>query len=264
MFETLFKKPLLGKNSAFTQHPLTVDVHSHILPHLDDGASNVDQSITIIRGLQALGYKKIIATPHVMSGFYNNSYEDILQSLHLLRSILKRNNIPIEIEASAEYYLEDNLFRSIERGEILSFGNQKKYLLFEASFIAKPSYLVESARRIQEAGYTPVLAHPERYISLNNIDTLTRLLFNGILFQVNIGSLTGYYSKQAQEMAEMLVKKNMVAFFGTNCHNESQLKSIKSAFELPYFQNAAKENVLNNALMESETRYWSTKMYARI
>ncbi|RFS18006.1 tyrosine-protein phosphatase [Emticicia sp. C21] len=264
MFETLFKKPLLGKNSAFTQHPLTVDVHAHILPHLDDGASNVDQSITIIRGLQALGYKKIIATPHVMSGFYNNSYEDILQSLHLLRSILKRNNINVEIEASAEYYLEDNLFRSIERGEILSFGNQKKYLLFEASFIAKPAYLIESAHRIQQAGYIPVLAHPERYISLNNIDTLTRLLFNGILFQVNIGSLTGYYSKQAQEMAETLVKKNMVAFFGTNCHNESQLKGIKAAYELPYFQYAAKENVLNNSLMESETQYWSTKMYARI
>lgn len=264
MFKTLFKKPLLGKNSAFTQHPLTVDVHAHILPHLDDGASNVDQSITIIRGLQALGYKKIIATPHVMSGFYDNSYEDILQSLHLLRSILKRNNINVEIEASAEYYLEENLFRLIDRGEILSFGNQKKYLLFEASFIAKPTYLVESALRIQQAGYTPVLAHPERYISLNNIDILTRLLFNGVLFQVNIGSLTGYYSKQAQEIAEIMVKKNMVAFFGTNCHNESQLKGIKEAFKLPYFQYAAKENVLNNSLMESETQYWSTKMYARI
>ncbi|RYU94948.1 tyrosine-protein phosphatase [Emticicia agri] len=264
MFETLFKKPLLGKNSAFTQHPLTVDVHAHILPHLDDGASNIDQSITIIRALQALGYKKIIATPHVMSGFYNNSYEDILQSLHLLRSILKRNNIHVEIDASAEYYLEDNLFRLIELGEILSFGNQKKYLLFEASFISKPSYLIESAHRIQQAGYIPVLAHPERYISLNNIDTLTRLLFNGVLFQVNIGSLTGYYSKQAQEIAETLVKKNMVAFFGTNCHNESQLKSIKSAFELPYFQHAAKENVLNNSLMETETQYWSSKMYAKI
>ncbi|MBA4849162.1 tyrosine-protein phosphatase [Emticicia sp. BO119] len=264
MFETLFKKPLSGKNSAFTQHPLTVDVHAHILPHLDDGAANVEQSIAIIKGLQTLGYKKIIATPHVMSGFYNNSYEEILQSLQLLKGILKRYNIPVELEASAEYYLEDNLFRSIERGEVLTFGNQKKYLLFEASFITKPSYLIESARRIQQAGYIPVLAHPERYISLNNMDTLTRLLFNGILFQVNIGSLTGYYSKQAQETAEILVKKNMVAFFGTNCHNESQLKSIKSAFELPYFQYAAKENVLNNTLIQAQAQYWSAKIYSRI
>ena len=93
---------------------------------------------------------------------------------------------------------------------------------------------------------------------------LTRLLFNGVLFQVNIGSLTGYYSKQAQEIAEIMVKKNMVAFFGTNCHNESQLKGIKAAYELPYFQYAAKENVLNNSLMETEMQYWSTKMYARI
>lgn len=264
MFETLFKKPLLRKNGESSQHPLTVDVHAHILPHLDDGAANVEESIAIIRGLQALGYRKIIATPHVMSGFYNNSYEDILQSLHLLRSILKRYNIPVELEASAEYYLEDNLFRSIERGEVLSFGNQKRYLLFEASFIAKPAYLIESALRIQHAGYIPVLAHPERYISLNNIDTLTRLLFNGILFQVNIGSLSGYYSKQAQETAEILVKKNMVAFFGTNCHNENQLKSIKAAYELPYFCKAARENVLNNSLTEIKPQYWSEKMYSKI
>jgi tyrosine-protein phosphatase YwqE len=264
MFATLFKKPLLRRNSVFPQQPLTVDVHAHILPHLDDGAAGVEESISIIRGLQALGYKKIIATPHVMSGFYNNSYEEILQSLHLLKSILKRYNIQIELEASAEYYLEDNLFRLLERGEVLSFGNHKKFLLFEASFITKPAYLIESALRIQQAGYTPVLAHPERYISLNNIDTLTRLIFNGILFQINIGSLSGYYSKQAQEIAEILVKKNMVAFFGTNCHNESQLKSIKAAYELPYFCKAASENVLNNSLMESQPQYWSANLYSRI
>lgn len=264
MFKTLLNKPLFKKTSALPQYPLTVDVHAHILPHMDDGASGVEQSIAMIRGLMALGYKKIIATPHVMSGFYDNSYEDILQSLSLLRAILKRYNIPVEIEASAEYYLEEKLFRSIARGEVLPFGSNKKYLLFEASFIAKPSYIVESALRIQQAGYIPVLAHPERYISLNNIDTLTKLLFSGIVFQVNIGSLTGYYSKQAQEIAEILVKKNMVAFFGSNCHNESQLKSIKAAYDLPYFCYAAKENALNNSLLETQTPVWSTAIYAKI
>lgn len=263
MFETLFKKSILGKKNVLANHPLTVDVHAHLLPQLDDGASSVEQSIAIIKGLQALGYKKIIATPHVMSGFYNNSYDDILQSLYLLRGVLKRYNIQVELDASAEYYLEDSLFDLIERNEILSFGGRKKYLLFEASFVTKPSEIVEAARRMQKAGYIPVLAHPERYIALNNIDTLTRLLFNGILFQVNIGSVTGYYSKQAQDMAEMLIKKNMVAFFGTNCHNEAQLKSIKTAFELPHFCNAARENVLNNSLMEMYGTHQINKIYSR-
>ncbi|MFD2523159.1 tyrosine-protein phosphatase [Emticicia soli] len=264
MFKTLLNKPLFRKNIALPQYPLTVDVHAHILPHIDDGAASVEQSIAMIRGLVALGFKKIIATPHVMSGFYDNSYEDILQSLSLLRAILKRYQIPVEIEASAEYYLEENLFRSIKRGEVLPFGSDRKYLLFEASFIEKPNYIIESALRIQQAGFIPVLAHPERYISLNNIDTLTKLLFSGILFQVNIGSLTGYYSKQAQEIAEILVKKNMVAFFGSNCHNESQLKSIKAAYDLPYFCYAAKENALNNSLLEAQTPVWSTAIYAKI
>jgi len=252
MFETLFRKPNLGINPTLPKYPLTVDVHTHILPKLDDGASNIEQSIAIIRGLHALGYKKIIATPHVMNGFYNNSSEEILQSLQLLKTILRRHNIPVELEASAEYYLEEELFNLLDRREVLPFGGSKKYLLFEASFVIKPSSLIESALRIKQAGYIPVLAHPERYINLNNIETLNRLLFNGILFQVNIGSLTGYYSKQAQEIAETLVRKNMVAFFGSNCHNEEQLKSIKSAFELPYFQTAAKQNSLNNSLMEAK------------
>lgn len=97
MFKTLLNKPLFRKNNALPQYPLTVDVHAHILPHIDDGASGVEQSIAMIRGLMALGFKKIIATPHVMSGFYDNSYEDILQSLSLLRAILKRYQIPVEI-----------------------------------------------------------------------------------------------------------------------------------------------------------------------
>jgi protein-tyrosine phosphatase len=254
MFEALFKKRDLAQPIALPKHTIAVDVHAHILPQLDDGANNIEQSLAIIKGMYAMGYRKIIATPHVMSGYYNNAPEDILQSLHILKNVLKRNNIAMEIEAAAEYYLEDELFRLIERKEVLTFGGDKKYLLFEASFVSRPSYILEATLKIKQAGYTPVLAHPERYNNLNDLEVLHRLIFNGLLFQVNIGSLTGYYSKHTQEMAEMLINKKMVAFFGTDCHSETQLDSIKAAINLPLYQAAVKQNLLNNSLLETQKK----------
>jgi protein-tyrosine phosphatase len=254
MFGALFKKRNLGEEKTSPKYPIAVDVHAHILPQLDDGANDIEQSVAIIKSMYAMGYRKIIATPHVMSGYYNNAPEDILQALHVLKIVLKRRNVNVEIEAAAEYYLEDELFRLIERKEVLTFGGDKKYLLFEASFVSRPSYILESALKIKQAGYTPVLAHPERYNNLNDSEVLHRLAFNGLLFQVNIGSLTGYYSKQTQELAEMLVNKKMIAFLGTDCHSETQLESIKAAIDLPIYQRAIRQNLLNNSLLETKIK----------
>ncbi|WP_238804687.1 tyrosine-protein phosphatase [Emticicia aquatica] len=252
MFDSIFKKRVSESPKVFPNHCLSVDVHAHLLPQLDDGPADIEKSVEIIKEMYVMGYRKIILTPHVMSGYYNNAPEDILQSLHVLRSVLKRRNIAIELEAAAEYYLEEELFNLIEKREILTFGGEKKYLLFEASFITRPSYLLESAIRIKQAGYTPVLAHPERYVNLNDLEVINRLAFNGVLFQVNIGSLTGYYSKPAQDLAELLINKQLVAFLGTDCHSFAQLHSIKSAFKLNIFKDIEKLNLLNNSLLEKK------------
>lgn len=251
MFESIFKRDVL-RNETHTLD-LTVDVHAHILPQLDDGPVDIEQSIEIIKEMYAMGYRKIIATPHVMTGYYNNAPEAILQSLQILRNVLKHRNIPIELEAAAEYYLEDELFRLIERREVLTFGGIKKHLLFEASFITKASYILEAVIKIKQAGYTPVLAHPERYVNLNDVEVINRLAFNGALFQVNIGSLTGYYSKQVQELAELLINKKLIAFLGSDCHSLAQLESIKQAFKLKTFKEATQLNILNNTLMEKKS-----------
>ena len=159
----------------------------------------------------------------------------------------------MELEAAAEYYLEDALFKLIEDKEVLTFGGNRKYLLFEASFVTKASYIVEAALKIKQAGYIPVLAHPERYVNLNDVEVINRLAFNGVLFQINIGSLTGYYSKQAQELAELLINKKLVTFLGSDCHSLSQLESIKQAFKLKYFKEATRLNILNETLIEKES-----------
>lgn len=252
MFESIFKKGVLSDATA-QKNDLKVDVHAHLLPQLDDGPANIEQSIAIIREMYAMGYRKIILTPHIMAGYYNNSTDDILQALYIFKNVLKRRDIPMELEAAAEYYLEDELFRLIERKEVLTFGGSKRYLLFEASFVTKPSYMLEAIIKIKQAGYTPVLAHPERYIYLNDLEVINRLLFNGVLFQINIGSLSGHYSKQAQEIAELLINKKLVAFLGTDCHSLAQLESIKQAFKLKTFKEATQLNILNNTLMEKKS-----------
>ncbi|WP_435355946.1 tyrosine-protein phosphatase [Emticicia sp. SJ17W-69] len=254
MFDALFKKRDLGEQLASSKYSIAVDVHAHILPQLDDGAANIEQSIEMIKSLSALGYRKIIATPHVMNGYYNNASEDILQALYILKSVLRRKNIDIEIEAAAEYYLDDELFRLIDRNDVLTFGGEKKYLLFETSFVTRPSYILESTLKIKKAGYTPVLAHPERYTNLNDIEVLNRLSFNGLLFQINIGSLTGSNSKQSQEFAELLINQKLVSFLGTNCHNEAQLKNVKAAMNLPFYEAVLKQNLRNNSLLETKKK----------
>lgn len=253
MFDALFNKCDDTANKQLSGNTIRVDVHAHILPQFDDGLADIEQSIAIIKEMYTMGYRKIIMTPHIMSEYYKNSTEDILQSLYVIKNILKRRNIAVELEAAAEYYLEDELFNLIERREILTFGGDKKYLLFEASFISKASYILESVIKIKCAGYTPVLAHPERYNNLNNIEVLNRLVFNGAIFQLNIGSLTGYYSKQAQELAKFLINNKLITFLGTDCHSLAQLENIKSAYKLPIYQNIVKQNILNNSLLENKS-----------
>ena len=250
MLDVLFNKRDDGAKKQPSENTIKVDVHAHILPQFDDGPADIEQSIAIIKEMYEMGYRKIIMTPHIMSDFYKNSTEDILQSLYVLKNIVKRRNIAVELEAAAEYYLENELFNLIDRREILTFGGNKKYLLFEASFISKASYILESVIKIKRAGYTPVLAHPERYINLNNIEVLNRLVFNGAVFQLNIGSLTGYNSKPAQELAEFLINNKLVTFLGTDCHSLAQLQNIKSAYKLPIYQKVVKQNILNNSLLE--------------
>lgn len=243
------KLPLLGDASS-----LMVDVHSHVLPGLDDGAENIEQSVALISGLADLGYKKIIATPHIMSGYYNNTNEQILQSLELVRNALKNAHINIQIEAAAEYYLDNELLSAIENQKtLLTFGGNARYLLFETPLVGRStSSLLESVIKIKKAGYTPVMAHPERYLYLyKEIEMLKRLRLNGVLFQLDINSISNFYSKLAKESAELLINQGMISFLGSNCHNINQLEGLKISRQKPHYQIVSKQNILNNYLLET-------------
>ncbi len=203
-----------------------VDIHSHLLPGIDDGAKDIDDSVAMISRFEAFGFRKLITTPHIMPEFYPNTPEIITSKLAELQQVLREKELSIELDAAAEYYLDDYLMDTLSEGKpLLVFG--ENYLLFETSFLNEPATLREFVFRAQSSGYQPVMAHPERYAYLfGNDEMIEELRDRGVLFQLNTNSLLGFYPKPVQSLAHKLVKKKFVDFLGSDCHNMVQLEYL--------------------------------------
>jgi protein-tyrosine phosphatase len=225
-----------------------VDIHSHLLPGLDDGVQTFEEAEAIILQFQKLGYKKLITTPHVMSDFFKNSNETILAKHHELTQWLSAKGIDVEIQPSGEYYLDEELIRKIENDlPLLTFGN--RYLLFETNFMNEPLNLKEFIFLATTKGYRLVLAHPERYLFIqNDFSKAEDLLNRGLLFQLNTSSISGYYSKAAQTVAQKLIDKGWVHFLGSDCHNLQHIQLLAETRNAKYFQKAISLPLLNNSL----------------
>tara|TARA_B110000196_G_C21089034_1_gene636567 strand:- start:559 stop:1296 length:738 start_codon:yes stop_codon:yes gene_type:complete len=195
---------------------LKTDIHSHFIPGIDDGSSDMKTTINLIKEMQKLGFSKVITSPHVMSDFYKNSSEIILKGLAAVRSELKAQKIKMEIDAVAEYYLDYDFEQKIGEEKFLTFGNN--YILVELSFMEAPNTLFDIIFKLQLEGYKVVLAHPERYHYFQMKD-YEDLVNRGVLLQINWLSLIGYYSPQIRSKTEDLIAQNMVSFVGTDCHN---------------------------------------------
>ena len=195
---------------------LKTDIHSHLIPGIDDGSPDMETSISLIKKMQELGYSKVITTPHVMSDFYQNSSETILKSLADVRLELKLQNINMEIDAAAEYYIDFEFEQKIGKEKFLTFGDN--YILVELSFMQAPKNLFDAIFKLQLEDYKVVLAHPERYRYYNQED-YDNLISRGVLLQINFLSLIEYYSTSIQKKTEQLIANNQVSFIGTDCHN---------------------------------------------
>ena len=227
---------------------MLVDIHSHLLPGLDDGVTSIDETVYILKVLQKIGYKKIITTPHVMSDHYPNTEEGIVSKLEETIDLLSEHKINIKLEAAAEYYLDENLLDKLSKQKkLLTFG--KNYLLFETSFYNKPAFLEEAVFIMNTQGYQPILAHPERYSYLQSDQKLLEKLKNmNLLFQMNILSLTGFYSNEVKKFVVKLLKENLIDFVGTDCHNVLQAKDIYKKTNANYFNILNSQNFLNQTL----------------
>ena len=238
----------LRKNRGKDLPPLTVDMHSHLLPGLDDGVATFEDAEQIVLAFEKLGYTRLITTPHVMSDAYRNTPAGIAARLAELNAHLREKNINMPVSAAAEYYLDESLFKMLENNQrLLTFGD--RYLLFETNFITEPFNLKEFIFLATTKGYKLILAHPERYLYLqNNLAKVQDLLDRGVLMQMNISSLTGYYSKQVQHMAFKLIDHKMIHWLGSDCHHFQHTSLMEKARGLRYYRKALTLPLLNNTL----------------
>lgn len=247
MISFFFKRKKQSETGAVA--PLKADMHSHLLPGLDDGAEHLEQSLALVREFIALGYEKLVMTPHVMGDFYQNSPEAIREKLQLLRDAVHAQGLEIGLEAAAEYYLDESFVARLEaKEELLCFGKEK-YVLFETSFMNSSPHFDTVVFKLQAAGYRPVLAHPERYVYLfDNYQKLHELHERGVLLQINLNSLVGYYSKPSKTIAEKLIGDKLVSFIGSDCHGERHIAAMKHARAQEHYKKAMALEPLNHSL----------------
>ena len=216
-----FSKKRIPLTDFFTNS--FVDIHSHLLPGIDDGAKDIDTSIALILKMASYGIKNFITTPHVLGNVYPNSTAVIKEKLAVVQKELEKREIKgISIQAAAEYMLDEEFSALLEQKDILVLKDN--YILVEMSYFSAPINLYELLFKIQLKGYKPVLAHPERYnFYHSDFKSYYKLKQAGCLFQLNLLSLTDQYGKGVQKISKKLLKENLYDFVGTDTHHQNHL-----------------------------------------
>lgn len=229
--------------------PFLTDIHSHILPGIDDGSPDIATSIELVKGLYELGIRKTVATPHIISDIYRNTPETVNAALAILRRACVEAGINIEINAAAEYMLDDYFVQLLQKDAPL-LCIHKNILLTEQSFASSSNNLNEIAFEIMTKGYRPIMAHPERYYYYHHdFENYQHLKDMGFLLQVNILSLTGYYGKSTAKAAKYIFDNDMADFVGTDMHHHRHLALLQKRENLEIFRkylNKRSYNVLSD------------------
>ena len=201
-----------------------VDIHSHILPGIDDGAKTLEDTEFLLEEMKQLGFTKVITTPHTMSTVWENTPETIQNASIKVKSEL---SLPFEIQAASEYLLDESVITKAKNKELLTLkGN---FVLVELSYLNAPFQLYDFLYQLQLSGYHVVLAHPERYSYFHsNKKEYQKLKKAGCLFQLNLLSTVGYYGKDAADIANYLLKKEMYDFTGSDIHHKNHIKAFQS------------------------------------
>ncbi|RYU90593.1 capsular biosynthesis protein [Mucilaginibacter terrigena] len=242
----LFKKKEEKRTVSFDYSSIVTDMHSHVLPGIDDGAQNVEESIVLIKKMMELGIKKIIATPHIMIDYYRNDAESVGNALAILKAELKNQNIDIDISAAAEHYFDETFEKRLEDRKVLTMGDN--HVLFELSFINQPPNIIQIIQKMKDLGYKPILAHPERY-GYMTIEQLKTIRNWGCDLQLNTISLAGYYGKHTKKLAEELVDNQMVDFISSDMHHPRHAAAFETALTMPYLEKLLFDYPLKNVML---------------
>lgn len=205
--------------------PGSVDIHSHIIYGLDDGAKDLKDTVFLINKLKSFGFEQFIATPHTTPLVWENSKEDILAQYD--KVLLETGKSTTQLRVASEYLMDDSFFKRLENECLLTLKDN--YVLVEMSYINPPIQLYEIIMQLISDGYVPILAHPERYnFYKNDYESFKRLKQAGCLFQLNLLSVTGYYGSGIAEVADYLLKQGMYDFVGSDVHHTRHIMAFSS------------------------------------
>lgn len=222
------------------------DIHSHILPGIDDGSPDVETSIALVKGLIALGITETVATPHIIGDLYRNTRNSIEQALQKLLAACEALQLPIKITAAAEYMLDDYFMDLLRKKEdILTIS--KNFILTELTYTTVPENLEDMSFELITSGYQPIMAHPERYYYYHkNYDQFYRLKELGFLLQVNLLSVTGYYGPAVAKAARFILEKGIADFVGTDMHHQRHLNMLSNKNTLSLIHKLLGDKMYND------------------
>jgi protein-tyrosine phosphatase len=238
---TFFRSKPILKDLIPDHH---IDIHSHLLPGIDDGARTFEDTLRLTQALQGMGISQFITTPHIIQQVWDNTHEQILEKKTATVLELEKNNIRVPFHAAAEYLMDDQFVQLFQSGNLLTLKDN--YVLVEISYINAPIQLYSILFDLQIAGYIPVLAHPERYLFYhNNCNEYLKLKRAGCLFQLNLLSVVGYYGAAITKIAEQLLQKGMYTYVGSDVHHDNHIAAFNQKVKLKDVA-PLKEAIANN------------------
>lgn len=207
-----------------------IDLHNHILPGLDDGAADTGEALAMAQLAVSDGIRVVVATPHVITGLYNNSRDKILAAAADFNRLLAGKNIPLSVLPGAEYRLEPDLPARLHRGELLTINDGGLYLLLELPPSAAPDWTSRVIYELQLGGVTPIIAHPERNaVFTGEPELLYHLISRGALAQVTAGSLTGLFGSEPVAAARTFIAHGCCQFLVSDAHSPRGRKPALAA-----------------------------------
>jgi len=199
-----------------------IDVHSHVLPGIDDGTKENDEAIAFCRRASEAGTEILVATPHHKPGSYSNPRDRILERVEDLQRRCDAAGVRIRIAPGCEIFSDIGLPEKIASGEVLTYGDARRHILLEFSFQQYPVNVDDMIFRLRLSGITPVIAHPERIRWFQeDRDRLEQLVRLGALSQVTGSSLTGTFGSRVKEITEEMIRRRLVHFLASDAHDLS-------------------------------------------
>ena len=224
MISNFFKKKIIPFQELFPDG--FNDIHSHLLPGIDDGSKSLEESIELIKMFSNIGIKNITTTPHILGEVWPNTPTIINEKLTLVRKeLIKQNITDINLNAGSEYMLDEKFMELLNRKKLLTIKDN--FILVEFSYINHPENVLDIIFKIQTQGYKPILAHPERYTYYHTkINMYEKLKQAGCYFQLNLLSLSDYYGSNVQKIAVRLLENNLIDFLGTDAHHKMHISFL--------------------------------------